>query len=42
MGPEDSLGFLQKDLAAHAAQPGTWVVTIQHYGYDGWSNVRVF
>jgi len=35
--PEDSLGFLQNDLAAHASQPGTVVVTIQHYGLDGWS-----
>jgi len=39
MGPEDSLGFLQADLALHAGEPGTWVVAIQHYGYDGWSNV---
>ncbi len=78
MGPEDSLGFLEADLAAHATQPGTHVVsgpprpmlpprraqrkktppnscscpsppthptththaqiTLQHYGYDGWSN----
>ncbi len=36
--PEDSLGFLQSDLAAHASAPGTLVVTIQHYGLDGWSN----
>ena len=26
MGPEDSLGFLEADLAAHASQPGTHVV----------------
>jgi len=36
--PEESLGFLAADLAAHAAAPGTMVVTLQHYGYDGWSN----
>ena len=35
--PEDSLGFLEADLAAHAAAPGTWVVTIMHYGLDSWS-----
>lgn len=35
--PEDSLGFLETDLAAHASSPGTLVVAIQHYGYDGWS-----
>lgn len=38
MGPEDSLGFLEGDLAAFATQPGTQVVTLQHYGYDSWSN----
>lgn len=37
---ENSLDFLKSDLAAHASAPGTVVVTIQHYGYDGWSNVR--
>lgn len=36
--PEDSLGFLKEDLAKYAAEPGTMVVTLQHYGYDGWSN----
>ena len=35
--PEDSLGFLQQDLPAHASANGTVVVAIQHYGYDGWS-----
>ena len=35
--PEDSLGFLEADLAAHAG-PGVLVVTLQHYGFDGWSN----
>ena len=34
---ENSLGFLETDLAAHAG-PGVMVVTIQHYGFDGWSN----
>ena len=29
--PEDSLGFLESDLAAHAG-PGVLVVTLQHYG----------
>ena len=28
---------LQTDLAAHATAPGTLVVTIMHYGLDGWS-----
>ena len=36
--PEDSLGFLESDLAAYAVAPGTMVVTIFHYGLDGWSN----
>jgi hypothetical protein len=35
--PEDSLGFLEEDLAAHASAPGTVVMVIQHYGLDGWS-----
>ena len=36
--PENSLGFLRDDLAAHAAGPGVLVVTLQHYGFDGFSN----
>ena len=35
--PEDSLGFLESDLAAYAVAPGTMVVTIFHYGLDSWS-----
>lgn len=35
---EWSLDFLKADLAAHAARPGTLVVTFQHYAYDTWSN----
>jgi len=35
--PESSLDFLETDLAAHASAPGTMVVTIMHYGLDGWS-----
>ncbi len=35
---ENSLGFLESDLAANAVDPGTMVVTIQHYGMDGFSN----
>lgn len=34
---ENSLGFLEEDLAAHAG-PGVMTVTIQHYGFDGFSN----
>jgi hypothetical protein len=34
---ENSLGFLETDLAAHAG-PGVLTVTIQHYGFDGFSN----
>jgi hypothetical protein len=36
--PENSLGFLQDDLAKHATGPGVMAVTIQHYGFDGFSN----
>jgi hypothetical protein len=39
--PEDSLGFLETDLAANAVAPGTLVVTIMHYGLDGWSQTWV-
>lgn len=35
--PENSQGFLEDDLAAHAG-PGVLVVTLQHYGFDGFSN----
>lgn len=34
---ENSLGFLEADLAAHGG-PGVMTVTIQHYGFDGFSN----
>ena len=34
---ESSLDFLRADLAKNAADGHTLVVTIQHYGYDGWS-----
>jgi len=34
---ENSLGFLESDLAANAGT-GKMVVSIQHYGFDGWSN----
>jgi len=34
--PEDSLGFIEADLAA--LPPGTPVFTVQHYGFDGYSN----
>ena len=34
--PEDSLGFLEADLAR--LPPGTPVFTVQHYGMDGYSN----
>jgi hypothetical protein len=34
--PEDSLGFLKQDLAKNA-DSHTLVVTMQHYGFDGWS-----
>ena len=34
---ENSLGFLEADLAAHAG-PGVMTVTLQHYGFDGFSN----
>ena len=30
--PEDSQGFLDADLAAHASGPGVMVITLQHYG----------
>jgi hypothetical protein len=33
---ENSLGFLEEDLAAHAG-PGVMTITIQHYGFDGFS-----
>ena len=36
--PENSLGFLQDDLAKHAAGPGVMAITLQHYGFDGFSN----
>ncbi len=36
--PENSLGFLQDDLAKHAAGPGVMAITIQHYGFDDFSN----
>jgi hypothetical protein len=35
--PENSLGFLQSDLAKFAKEK-TLVITIQHYGFDGFSN----
>ena len=38
---EESLGFLEEDLAAHAG-PGVMTVSLQHYGFDpfssGWYN----
>jgi len=34
---ENSLGFLESDLALHAG-PGVMTVTIQHYGFDPFSN----
>ena len=36
--PENSQGFLETDLAAFARAPGTLVVTLQHYGFDAFSN----
>ena len=36
--PENSLGFLQDDLAKHASGPGVMAITLQHYGFDGFSN----
>ena len=35
--PEDSMGFLQSDLAAND-KPGTVMIAIHHYGFDGFSN----
>jgi hypothetical protein len=39
---ENSLGFLEEDLAVHGG-PGVMTITIQHYGFDpfssGWYNV---
>jgi hypothetical protein len=35
--PENSLGFLQEDLAKFATEK-TLIITIQHYGFDGFSN----
>jgi hypothetical protein len=34
--PENSLGFVEEDLAA--LPPGTPIFTVQHYGFDGYSN----
>ena len=34
---ENSLGFLEQDLAEHAG-PGNLLITLQHYGFDGFSN----
>jgi len=34
---EYSQDFLEADLAAHAAAPGTLVVAVQHLALDGWS-----
>lgn len=35
---ENSLGFLKDNLAIYAQNRSTMVVTLQHYGYDGFSN----
>lgn len=36
--PEESYAFLAADLAAHVNTSGMPVVTLTHYGFDGYSN----